>query len=205
MSELADLVRSSAPVLVLAGGALAAESGIPEQPPSIDWDVYGPRMRTIWEARPSAGHEALRRMQDGGWLKAVISDSDDVLLDEAGVRDVVEMRGSVEVSICPSCRYTEPLGCLLEILPQPRCAACGGLLRPDVRLADQPPADEALARARALVGAARLLIVVGPEPSAGPGAALCALAREAGGHVAVLDREPPARALARLADALTAA
>jgi NAD-dependent SIR2 family protein deacetylase len=157
--DIAARVRAAGGLVLLAGEALATESGIPPRPDTLDWDVYGPRMRAIHAAEPGAGHVAARRLQDGGWLRGVVTDADDVLFDEAGVRDVVRLVGSVELSVCPSCGYSEPLGCLLELLPRPRCAACGGPLRPDVA-----PRGEALGRAREAVSRAELIVLAASGP-----------------------------------------
>jgi NAD-dependent SIR2 family protein deacetylase len=157
--EIAARVRAAGGLVLLAGEALATESGIPPRPDTLDWDVYGPRMRAIHAAEPGAGHVAARRLQDAGWLRGVVTDADDVLFDEAGVRDVVRLVGSVELSVCPSCGYSEPLGCLLELLPRPRCAACGGPLRPDVA-----PRSEALGRAREAVSRAELIVLAASGP-----------------------------------------
>ena len=158
---IAARVRAAGSVALLAGEALAAESGVPPRPSTLDWDVYGPRMRTIHAARPGPGHLAARLLQDRGRLRGVVTDADDVLYDEAGVRDVVTLAGSVELSVCPRCTYNEPLGCLLDLLPRPRCAACGGPLRPDVVPAGEAPPAAVASRARELVTGAGLLLLAG--------------------------------------------
>jgi NAD-dependent deacetylase len=154
-------------------------------------------MRAIHAADPGPGHLAARRLQDAGRLVAVVTDGDDVLFDEAGVRDVVALSGSVEISVCPRCSYNEPLGCLLELLPQPWCAACGGPLRPDVVLPGESPPPELLARARGLVAGAGLLVLAGR----GPLGELCE-GREA--ETILLGEDLPGRRLLAVADALVA-
>jgi NAD-dependent SIR2 family protein deacetylase len=145
---------SEQPAVALVG----RDPAIP--PPSgSDWAQAGPRMRAIAAARPGRVHERLRELRDAGRLAAVISDTDDVLLDEAGVVADVELRGSVRESVCPACGYTEPLLCLLEMLPEPRCAACGDALSPGTP--PDPRADEAAA---ALVRDAGVLLLAGVGP-----------------------------------------
>jgi NAD-dependent SIR2 family protein deacetylase len=185
--------------LLVDGATLAAEAGVPPRPSGLTWEAYGPRMHAIHAADPGPGHLAARRLQDSGRLDGVITDGDDALLQEAGVREVVELAGSVALSVCPACGYNEPLACLLELLPHPRCAACGGLLRPDVDEPGAPPRPEAAARARALVARARLLLVAG-APAAG--SVLAELTADATAEVvAVRDGSQ----LAAVADALEAA
>ena len=157
-------MRAAGSVALLAGERSQRRAGIAPRPATLDWDVYGPRMRTIHAAEPGPGHLAARRLQDGGWLRGVVTDADDVLLDEAGVRDVVSLAGSVELSVCPRCTYNEPLGCLLELLPRPRCAACGGPLVPDVVPAGEAPPADAVSRAREVVAGAGSCCSPGTAP-----------------------------------------
>jgi len=187
--EIVARVRVAGGVALLAGEALAAESGIGPRPGTLDWGVYGPRMRAIHAAEPSPGHLAARRLQDGGLLRGVVTDADDVLFDEAGVRDVVSLVGSVELSVCPRCTYNEPLGCLLELLPRPRCAACGGPLVPDVVPAGAAPPAESVSRAREVVAGAGVLLLAGR----GALAALCD--GRAADTIVVGDDRPGARLL----------
>jgi NAD-dependent SIR2 family protein deacetylase len=129
-------------------------------PPDGDgWDRAGPRLRALAAVRPGPVHERLRALRDAGRLTAVISDTDDVLLDAAGVVADVELRGSARESVCPACGYTEPLLCLLEMLPEPHCAACGQMLRPGT-----PPEPSAYAAAERLVREADLLLLAGAAP-----------------------------------------
>jgi hypothetical protein len=64
----------------------------------------------------------------------------------------------VRDSVCPSCGYSEPLGCLLD-MAQPVCAACGATLAPGTA----PDAD-AGERAERLVHGAGLLLLAGAPP-----------------------------------------
>lgn len=187
---LADAIRSNGRLVLLAGEALAAEAGVPAPPAALDWRAYGPRMRAIHATEPGPGHVAARRLQDLALLDAVVTASDDVLFDEAGVRDVVALVGSVELSICPDCGYNEPLGCLIDLLPVPRCAACGGTLRPDV---SEQPRAEALARARAAVEDAGLVVLADAVDASAPLRALSAAVTDA--TVVVLGAERPGATL----------
>jgi NAD-dependent deacetylase len=195
-AALAEAIGSAGGVTLLAGPGLAAEAGVAPRPATLDWSLYGPRMALIHAAEPGTGHRAARRLQDLGLLGGVVSEGDDVLFQEAGVRDVIAPVGSVELSICPGCGYSEPLGCLLDLLPLPWCAACGEVLRPDVAPVGSGPRPAAMARAREVVGAARLLVVAGnPSPPIGSLA-------DAAAAVVVLADHRPGPVLAAAAEAL---
>jgi NAD-dependent SIR2 family protein deacetylase len=142
----------------VAVALIGRDPAIPE-PCGNDWALAGPRMRAIAAARPGRMHERLRELKDAGRLAAVISTTDDVLLDEAGVAADVELQGSVRESVCPACGYTEPLFCLLAMLPEPRCAACGAVLIPGT-----PPEPDSYEAAAALVRDAGVLLLAGVGP-----------------------------------------
>ncbi len=77
-----------------------------------------------------------------------------------------------------------------ELLPLPRCADCGEVLKPDVVMFGEllPPA--ALERASALAQEAALLLVVGSSLEVWPVAGLPGETLAQGGRVAIVNREP---------------
>jgi len=163
-AEIAARIGDEREIVLIAGDDVPTETGIARRPATTGWDVYDPRMRAIEETPPGPAHLAARRLQDAGRLRCVITYGDDVFFEQAGVREVIALRGSVELSLCTRCGYSEPLACLLELLPVPRCAACGGEMRPDVRAPDERPPAERVAAASSAVGAAGLLLTVGSVP-----------------------------------------
>jgi hypothetical protein len=62
--------------------ALVGRDHMIPPPDGDDWEHAGPRLRAIAAAHPGPVHERLRALRDAGALTAVISDTDDVLLDE---------------------------------------------------------------------------------------------------------------------------
>jgi NAD-dependent deacetylase len=164
VAEIAARVGDARAIVLIAGDDVAMETGIEPRPERIDWDVYGPRMRAIDTTPPGPAHLGARRLQDGGRLQCVITYGDDVFFEQAGVRNVIALRGSVELSLCTGCGYSEPLSCLVELLPTPRCAACGGEMRPDVVPPGEAPSAERVADARTAVSAAGLLLIAGSVP-----------------------------------------
>ena len=197
VSALSHLLAERSPVVVLLGphlngATIESSSSLPpsladaQRDPGVVWSHYGPRMQEAWEQRPGPAHRALRALHDAGLVSCVIAESDDILLDEAGVPGVVDLRGSLRLSSCPQCGYTEPIGCLIGILPAPRCAACGELLRPGSLLADEPTPADVVEHARTLARAAQLLIVAGSRLDRGVAADLPGETLERGGAVALV-------------------
>jgi NAD-dependent deacetylase len=191
VGALAELVRRRGPCVVVSAATDAtAPAGASlrafRTDPRAVWQPYGALMRRIWDSEPDESHRALRRLEAAGHVAAVITTAVDGLQREAGSEVVIELRGSVAQSPCPACGYTEPLGCLLDLLPVPVCAACGATLRPGPLLSDEPPTPEVLAHARHLAGAAGLVLVLGAALADACVAELAELALARGGALALV-------------------
>ena len=125
LDALADLVADGE-VLVLSGAGLSTDSGIPDYrgpsgalrrhtPMTYQTFVRDPRgrqrywarsfvgWRQIAAARPNAGHRAVAELQGAGVLCGVITQNVDGLHQAAGARDVVELHGGLDRTICLAC------------------------------------------------------------------------------------------------------
>jgi NAD-dependent deacetylase len=199
VNQLIDLIAENPPLTILAGAeispAAVAEGEPSEGPaggPETIWMQYGPRMRAAWEAGSGPAHLAIRRLSDRGLVAGIISEADDIAFDEAGLTDVVELRGSLRTARCPECGYTEPIGCLIGILPVPRCAACGATLWPGSTLAGETTPADVVEEARRLAAAAGVLLVAGSPLDGPPADGLPRATLEAGGQLAIVGTEPTA-------------
>ncbi|WP_093579769.1 NAD-dependent protein deacetylase [Geodermatophilus amargosae] len=125
LDELADLVADG-DVLVLSGAGLSTDSGIPDyrgatgslrRHTPMTWQTFrrDPRGRhRYWArsyvgwpqmaaARPNAGHSAVARLQRAGLLGGVVTQNVDGLHQAAGARDVVELHGGLDRTVCLAC------------------------------------------------------------------------------------------------------
>ena len=147
--------------------------------------------RVIGSAAPNAGHRAVTELQDSGLLDGIVTQNVDGLHTAAGARAVVELHGNLARAVCLGCRAPSTRLELDERLRQANadwsasvrrvnpdgdvdlpdeavagfrvvdCRRCGGLLKPDVVFfGETVPADRVDA-SFALVGSARLLLVLG--------------------------------------------
>ena len=147
--------------------------------------------RVIGAAAPNAGHRAVTDLQDSGLLDGIVTQNVDGLHTAAGARAVVELHGNLARVVCLGCRAPTTRLELDERLRQANadwsalvrqvnpdgdvdlpdeavagfrvvdCRRCGGLLKPDVVFfGETVPADRVDA-SFALVGSARLLLVLG--------------------------------------------
>ena len=162
--------------------------------PAKVWRFYAPRFSMLTDAEPNAAHRALAELERLGLLEAVVTQNIDLLHERAGSREVVEVHGSIRTSTCPGCGARYPLAEVLELLERgdgaPACTACGAVLKPDVVFFDEMLPEEAIDRAYALAGEARLLLLVGSSLEVWPVAELPHVTLRAGGKVAIVNDGP---------------
>jgi NAD-dependent deacetylase len=226
---LAGLVRDAGSVVALTGAGISVPSGIPDfrspgtglwenvdpmavahidawrADPERFWHFYGHRFQTLEGKEPNGAHRALVELERRGRLHAVITQNIDMLHRKAGTRELVEVHGSIEQSVCLGCGARYPLAEVRERLAHdparvPHCD-CGEPLKPDVVLFGEFLPEGALERAYDLAAAADLLLCVGSSLEVHPVAQLPGVTQANGGKVALVTQGPTPwdeRAVAKL-------
>ena len=174
VEEAARLIHLASHVVALVGAGLSVESGIPPfRGPGGLWTKYGePDMQGYqrfledpkewWEkrisrtdgyqelidalaqAKPSAGHLALKEMEDLGYLKHIITQNIDNLHQEAGSRAITEIHGNRTKLRCLGCGQRRPLDQFpIDELP-PTCPDCGGVVKSDTVMFGEPIPRDAM-------------------------------------------------------------
>ena len=243
--DLAALLRARGPAVVLSGAGMSTESGIPDfrsasgvwaevdpyEVASIDafrrdprrvWQWYGPRIHGLLAAEPNVGHRALAALEQGGHVRAVVTQNIDTLHTRAGSDDVVEVHGSIRRFVCLACGATASLDDVLAQLAvrdAPECSGCGEILKPGVVMFGELLPVDAFARAESLARETGVLVAIGSSLQVWPVAALPADTIRSGGALVILNDEPTgydddatlivrgraAETLARVAELLLAA
>ena len=115
--------------------------------PALCWKYLAQLGRACLAAAPNAGHEAiaeLQRLKPGCW---VLTQNIDGFHRRAGspAERLIEIHGELQPLYCQSCgvQSDELEEHLLRPLP-PRCASCGGVLRPPVVLFEEMLPEEAI-------------------------------------------------------------
>jgi len=216
--RLAELIRDRQPVVVLSGAGISTESGIPDfrspnglwatvdpleyatvtafrRDPERVWTFYAGRFAMLARVEPNRAHRALAELEQAGLVQAVITQNIDLLHRRAGSAEVVEVHGSVAVSTCPTCGTAHDLETVLEKIGEdaahaPHCDACLAILKPGIVLFEEMLPEAAIARAYELARGAGLLLVVGTSLEVYPVAGLPSETLDAGGAVAVVNRDP---------------
>ena len=212
----ARLLRRSPWTAVLTGAGVSTESGLPDfrspgglwagvdparvasasafaRDPDAFYDFYQTRLGVLGTAAPNAAHRAIARLEALGLVQVVITQNVDGLHQQAGSRAVVEVHGNLREARCSACGWIVPISEMsaqLERSARPRCARCGGLLRPNVVLFEEMLPPDSYDRAEEACRRCAVLVVVGSSLEVYPVAALPDLVRNRGAHLVVVNRDP---------------
>ncbi|MFI2858435.1 NAD-dependent protein deacylase [Paenibacillus sp. JSM ZJ436] len=213
---LATWIEASDYIVFFGGAGTSTESGIPDfrsaaglyqsehhspyppeimlsysffmEKPDIFYDFYRSKMLHP-AARPNGCHQLLSRLEQEGKLKAVITQNIDGLHQTAGCGEVLELHGSVHRNYCMDCNRFYSLQQVMEIQELvPRCADCGGMIKPDVVLYEEELDHQLLKRAIHEISTADLLIVGGTSLTVHPAAGLINYYQ--GSRTAILNGDP---------------
>ncbi|GAA0510983.1 NAD-dependent protein deacetylase 1 [Paractinoplanes deccanensis] len=174
--------------------------------------------RTIGEARPNDGHRAVASLQEAGAVRGIITQNVDGLHQAAGARDVVELHGNLARIVCLDCGDLTPREAMAARLDEANpgfagvatainadgdvelddaeldgfavvdCAACGGMLKPDVVYFGETVPPERVSRSFGLVAGARTLLVLGSSLTVMSGRRFVLRAAKDGIRVAIVNR-----------------
>lgn len=214
INALAETLARGKNIVFFGGAGVSTESGIPDfrsargifrtggtavppeeilshtfftEHPAEFYEFY--RAHLLYpDARPNRAHYALARLEADGKLAAVVTQNVDGLHQAAGSRRVFELHGSVHRNFCMDCGRFFPLDFLLASHGVPRCPDCGGIVKPDVVLYEEPLDEECLSAALRAVEAADTLLVAGTSLSVYPAAGL--LRYFHGDSLVILNRTP---------------
>ena len=148
------------------------------------WRWYAMRAHTAAGASPNPGHLAIVAIERRLREFLLVTQNVDGLHHRAGSKNVVELHGNLRQTRCFDCDArsswpTQPA--------DPRCARCGGLLRPDVVFFEENLPPDALERAHEAVERCDLLISVGTSNLVWPARELPDLAHVAGADVVIVN------------------
>ncbi len=122
-------------------------------------------------AKPNAAHLKLAELERKGKLKAVITQNIDGLHQAAGSKKVLELHGSILRSLCSVCGRPYPADKMNHGEGLPRCS-CGGVIRPDIVLYEEPLDDGIMTEAIRCISEAEVMIIGGTSLNVYPAAGL---------------------------------
>lgn len=124
------------------------------------------------QARPNAAHTKLAELEARGKLRAVITQNIDGLHQAAGSKVVLELHGSVLRNYCENCGAFHDLAYIQAGSGVPRCAECGGPVKPDVVLYEEGLNQKTISDAVGYIRQAEVLIIGGTSLAVYPAAGL---------------------------------
>ena len=121
--------------------------------------------------KPNTAHLKLAELEQAGKLRAVVTQNIDGLHQAAGSKKVLELHGSILRSYCSACGRPYPADKMNHGEGVPRCS-CGGVIRPDIVLYEEPLDDAVVSEAIRVISEAEVLIIGGTSLNVYPAAGL---------------------------------
>ncbi len=141
-----------------------------EQHPREFYDFYKDKM-VHTSAEPNACHKKLAELEKRGMLLSIVTQNVDGLHQAAGSKRVCELHGSIHRNYCVRCGKRYNLDTVMEATGVPVCD-CGGIIRPDVVLYEEPLDQNVLQAAISDIAQASTLIIAGTSRAVYPAAGL---------------------------------
>ena len=197
IAVLREWIAGSDNIVFFGGAGVSTESGIPdfrstdglyrqeykyppetilshtffEQNPEEFFRFYRAKLIPDKSVQPNAAHRRLAELEREGKLRAVITQNIDGLHQAAGSKRVIELHGSIHRCRCARCGKHCPEEAVNTGVGVPRCS-CGGVLRPEVVLYEEPLAERDITDAVNFIRKADVLIVGGTSLAVYPAAGL---------------------------------
>jgi NAD-dependent deacetylase len=157
--------------------------------PKLVWDWYAWRREAIKGVRPNPGHVALAEMERRVPHFTLITQNVDGLHRMAGSKNIHELHGNIQRVRCSEC------GMLADTWDDdpdrvPRCAACGGMLRPDMVWFGEPLPRSELEAAVEAARTCHVFFSIGTSGLVQPAASLGFAAHNKGATVVEVNAEP---------------
>jgi len=211
--QAAAALAAARHVCVLTGAGISAESGIPtfrdaqeglwarydpmdlatpegfERDPELVWRWYEWRRELIRRAQPNAGHHALVALAGRVPTLTLVTQNVDGLHQRAGSIGVIEYHGNILRDRCTVEQVVVERSRLASG-GLPRCASCGGLLRPDVVWFGEMIPRAALLAADAAAEECDLFLSIGTSSLVYPAAGLAETALRRGATVIEINPNP---------------
>ncbi|MDE7263619.1 MAG: NAD-dependent protein deacylase [Anaeroplasmataceae bacterium] len=180
--QLKKIIQESKNMVVFTGAGISVPSGIPDfrssrgiysekygnyspeeiishsffmNHPDLFYEFYGRKM-VYPEAKPNLAHLFFAKLPN---VSAVVTQNIDGLHQRAGSKKVFELHGSVLRNYCMKCHKFYDLK-EIELL-KPTYCSCGGMIKPDVVLYEEPLDSRVVYPAIDAIKEADTLIVIG--------------------------------------------
>ena len=135
---------------------------------------------------PNVTHKYLVKLEEEGKLKAIITQNIDGLHEKAGSKNVLLLYGTTYVNHCMKCGKEYDYKYVFNSKGVPKCK-CGGIIKPDVVLYEEPLNDVAVSKAIDAISNCDTLIVAGTSLVVYPAAMYIRYFR--GKHLVIINKD----------------
>ena len=211
IETLAQIIKSSSNTVFFGGAGVSTESGLkdfrskdglyhekykypPEEILSHHfflenqeefYKFYRDKLNSL-NYQPNITHIVLAKLEQKGLLNTIITQNIDGFHQMAGSKNVIELHGSVLRNYCMKCRKFYDAKKVFSTQGIPKCS-CGGIIKPDVVLYEEPLNEKDLETAITKVKEAELLIIGGTSLNVYPAAGLINYFK--GKHLVLINKE----------------
>lgn len=140
--------------------------------PELFYDFYKNNMNSL-NIEPNVVHKYLKKLEDKGKLKSIITQNIDGLHEKAGCKNVIPIHGTIYENHCILCGKSYSANYVFDSIGVPRCT-CTGIIKPDVVLYGESLYDNFI-KAQYLCYTSKVLIVLGTSLLVEPAASLVGL------------------------------
>ena len=183
--KLQKIIDSSENIVFFGGAGVSTESGIKDfrsvdglynekydYPPEVMlsrtfFDEHPEEFYKFYKDKlnpegvePNVTHKYLVKLEEEGKLKAVITQNIDGLHEKAGSKNVLLLHGTTYVNYCMKCGKEYSGEYVFKSKGVPKCS-CGGIIKPDVVLYEEPLKDETVSKAIDAISNCDTLIIAG--------------------------------------------
>lgn len=197
--QATQLINEASNVVVITGAGASTESGIPDfrsdngptKKKKYDYPVETLLSHSFFmnktdvfydyylnnfifrDAKPNHCHKSLAEMEKYCNISAVITQNIDGLHQEAGSTNVIELHGTTKLNFCMKCKMEFSIDQIFKMNKSvPICDKCGGIIKPDVVLYEEPLNEKDLSKAVDIARQAEVLLVIGTSLLVYPAAGL---------------------------------
>lgn len=194
LEQLQHYINSASNIVFFTGAGVSCDSGIPDfrstdglynqeyayppeiilshsffqQNPEEFYRFYKNKM-IYPHAKPNITHHFIAALEEKGKCLGTITQNIDGLHQAANSKHVVELHGSIHRNHCTRCHKFYGLDTIIDANGIPRCT-CGGIIKPDVVLYEEPLDEKNINDALSLISSADVLIVCGTSLQVYPAA-----------------------------------
>lgn len=121
--------------------------------------------------KPNIAHDYLKKLEDIGKLKAIITQNIDGLHTLAGCTNVYEIHGTISKNTCINCKKIYDSKYIFDSIDVPKCT-CGGVIKPNVVLYGEALPEKEFNLSINAINNADMLIVIGSSLTVYPASGL---------------------------------